>query len=108
MLATTSVRVMRSTAGSRHDSRPSLPAIARGGDGRVCDGAAHARARVGDDRRTSVRVAMQMTGHKTRGVFERHKIVSAGDLREAAKRLDAVAGTISGTIEQNRTVQPKV
>ena len=32
---------------------------------------------------------MQMTGHKTRSVFERYNIVSGGDLREAAKRLDA-------------------
>ena len=34
-----------------------------------------------------------MTGHKTRSVFERYNIVSAGDLREAAKRLDAATGT---------------
>jgi hypothetical protein len=46
------------------------------------------------------RVAMQMTGHKARSVFERYNIVSAGDLREAAKRLDAATGTISGTISQ--------
>jgi hypothetical protein len=39
---------------------------------------------------------MQMTGHKTRSVFERYNIVSAGDLREAAKRLDAVTGTFQG------------
>ena len=31
---------------------------------------------------------MQMTGHKTRAVFERYNIVSPGDLREAAQRLD--------------------
>lgn len=34
-------------------------------------------------------VAMQLTGHKTRAVFERYNIVSPGDLREAARRLDA-------------------
>ena len=35
------------------------------------------------------RVAMQMTGHRTRSVFERYNIVSDGDLRDAARRLHA-------------------
>jgi integrase len=37
------------------------------------------------------RVAMQLTGHKTASVFQRYNIVSDGDLRDAAKRLDGVA-----------------
>jgi integrase len=35
------------------------------------------------------RVAMQISGHRTRSVFERYNITSDGDLREAAKRLSA-------------------
>jgi hypothetical protein len=33
---------------------------------------------------------MQMTGHKTRSVFERYNIVSECDLVEAAKKLNAI------------------
>jgi len=105
-------------AGARHD-RPLCVLLHRGakaGERITESGYNHAwrKARVAagcpgriphDFRRTAVRnsvragvperVAMQMSGHKTRAVFERYNIVSPNDFRDAAERLDRYASGAS-------------
>jgi hypothetical protein len=48
------------------------------------------------------RVAMKMTGHKTRSIFERYNIVSEGDLQAAAEKLDDFSKTIKDTIKDGQ------
>lgn len=64
-----------------------------------------------DFRRTTVRnlemagvprsVAMKMVGHRTESIYRRYAIVDAESLREAARKIDAVA-TLTGTPVANR------
>ncbi|HXG71783.1 MAG TPA: tyrosine-type recombinase/integrase [Gemmatimonadaceae bacterium] len=69
-----------------------------------------------DFRRTAVRnlelsgvpraAAMHMVGHKTESIYRRYAIVDATSLRDAAARIDAAAGTISGTIGAGSQAPP--
>jgi hypothetical protein len=43
------------------------------------------------------RVAMRITGHKARSPFDRYDIVSEGDLRDAATKLDATLSAKNAT-----------
>jgi len=69
-----------------------------------------------DFRRTAVRnmvnagirerVAMKVTGHKTRAVFDRYYMVSPTDLQDVARKLAGSGGHNSASLSEMRVDEP--
>jgi integrase len=53
------------------------------------------------------RVAMKLSGHKTRSVFDRYNVVSDGDLRDAARRLGHTDGHTSPAVAVSGEANPQ-
>ena len=53
------------------------------------------------------RVAMELSGPKTRSGFDRHNVVSDGDLRDAARRLGHTGGHTSPSVAVFSNVNPQ-
>ena len=69
---------------------------AAGCPGRIPHDLRRTAIRNGVRRGLAERVSMQLAGHKTRSVFDRYNIVSDGDLRGAAAKLQGLTGTEKG------------